>query len=100
MDDPENSIYLDTRGRSEIDEKTLRKLNLASSGKSTSCFIETFAEIGWKDPFPLQDEVLVDIIRPMESFALPSRRLMLNIMRACVSMSDPLKLWINHQPDS
>lgn len=83
---------------SRISDSTLHILGLDHFGKSTSCFIETFAEIGWKDPFPcnLYDKEEPSLtIRPMVSFALPSKRLMLNIIRACMGISDPSKLWIN-----
>lgn len=80
---------------SYIDPKIYKKLGLAAAGDYKSCFIETFTEIGWRDPYPLDDEKVSTYIRPIEAFALPSRRLMLNIMRACIAKYDPYDLWIN-----
>ena len=84
---------------SYIDQKDYELLDLKVSNEK-SCFIETFSEIGWIDPFPINpeeenDEKLSMPIRPMVAFALPSKRLMLNIIRACIGIKDPQLLWIN-----
>lgn len=50
--DPFEAICADVRSRTQIDEATLNKLGLNETGNSSSCFIESFSEIGWKDPFP------------------------------------------------
>ena len=74
----------------------MKKLGIYEAGNANSCFIETFTELGWKDPFPSKHgEDFIMTIRPVVAFALPSKRLMLNIMRACIGITDPSKLWIN-----
>ena len=80
---------------SYIDPTTYKKLGLAAAGDGKSCFIETFIEIGWRDPYPIDAEKLSFTIRPIEAFALPSRRLMINIIRACIAKKDTKDLWIN-----
>lgn len=97
MRDPELTLSEVTKDKAWVHKKTIYNLKLNKAGCCHSCFIEKFAELGWKDPFPVEKEVFKSCgkVRPIVSFAFPSRRLMLNIIRACVGVTDPKKLWIH-----
>ena len=68
----------------------------------------SLTEIGWLDPFPdVGEDSLKEVndyidqledhdveTKKMESFALPTKAVMIKIMRACIGVANPSRLWI------
>ena len=96
-------------------DEVLEELDLQNKEPdSNSCFIESLTELAWLDPFPKDDvdvdrskytKSVVDYMfriqeRKMEvktivSFALPSKAVMIKIMRASIGVENACDLWIN-----
>lgn len=106
MKDPSYTITDETRENSMIDPDKLKALNLIEKEpEHSSCNIHTFSEIGWLDPLPIDsiENLTVFVEKSKTSFIeakekrllyLPSRAVMIKIMRACIGVRDPNLLWI------
>ena len=104
--DPQKTISEETREKSMIDLETLQRLNLVDMEPNPdSGNIESFSEIGWLDPFPIEStQNLKDFVEDLKTsfievkkikfLTLPSRAMMIQIMRACIGVKDPEDLWI------
>lgn len=111
QEDPRQAIPHEYQRRAYVSNETLERLDLGYKFQTNqkSCFIETFEEVGWLDPFPRIDpetgEIVLDTneqsknkyvtTKQLEAFALPSRAVMVQIMRACIGVAHPQDLWIS-----
>ena len=99
--DPSKTITGENREKSMISPETLKKLNLIEKEPDpTSSNIQSFIEIGWLDPLPIesQENLQIFVEKSKTSFIeakevrllyLPSRAVMIKIMRACIGVKDP-----------
>ena len=107
--DPSCTISKQTKELAHIPDETLKVLDLLDSPPNPkSPFIVSLTEIGWLDPFPDEGEDSLKEVneyidqledhdvetKSMESFALPTKSVMIKIMRACIGVTSPSRLWI------
>lgn len=107
--DPTCTISKESRELSNIPDETLSQLKLLDVPPNPrSPFIVSLTEIGWLDPFPDEGEDSLKEVneyidqledhdvetKRMESFALPTKSVMIKIMRACIGVGHPSRLWI------
>ena len=107
--DPKNTISKQQRENAHIPDEILKQLELLDSPPNPeSPFIVSLTEIGWLDPFPDKGEdslaevnLYVESLeeheagtKRMESFALPTKAVMVKIMRACIGVGHPSRLWL------
>ena len=108
--DPSCTITKEQRALANVPDETLEQLDLKDVDPNPkSPFIVSLTEIGWLDPFPDEGEDSLKEVneyidkledhdvetKRMESFALPTKSVMIKIMRACIGVSHPGRLWIN-----